>query len=260
MIPKSNIIDYWMNFSDKVGKLMKNISEIRQVRTNQRVLEYELTRKPVKNINLRIKPNGKIYVSANKRVAIKIIENFIQEKQEFIIRALDKYKERQEAEPSTPREYISGESIMILGKSLCLQVLQGNQEAVKYDDSFIYLTVKDKENTRRKEILINKWLKGLQVDVFDQICNEVHQMFKRYDVQYPIIKIRKMKSKWGSCQYKKGIITLNSKLIGFPRRCIEYVVLHEFAHFIHPNHSKKFYDFVGLLMPDWKDRKKELER
>ena len=69
-----------------------------------------------------------------------------------------------------------------------------------------------------------------------------------------------MTSRWGSCQTVKGIITLNSKLIEKPLRCIEYVVLHEFAHFIHPNHSKEFYDFVASLMPDWKERKIELEK
>ncbi|OYP38116.1 metal-dependent hydrolase [Lachnotalea glycerini] len=55
-------------------------------------------------------------------------------------------------------------------------------------------------------------------------------------------------------------MSLNSKLIEAPRNCIEYVVLHEFTHFIHPNHSKKFYDFVAMLMPDWKERKMELEK
>lgn len=239
---------------------MKYISEIRQVQCDQRVLEYELTRKPVKNINLRIKPDGKIYVSANKRVPIKFIDNFIKEKQEFIVRALDKYEERQKNTPNSIREYISGESINVLGKSLRLQVIQGKPESVTSDGVFIYLTTKNKDDVRHKEIIINKWLKELQLDVFDQICKEVYKMFQKYNVTYPIIKIRKMTSRWGSCQHRKGIITLNSKLIEVPKRCIEYVVLHEFAHFIHPNHSKNFYDFVAALMPDWKDRKKELEK
>ena len=64
----------------------------------------------------------------------------------------------------------------------------------------------------------------------------------------------------GSCQPKRGIITLNSQLIKVPRNCIEYVVLHEFAHYIHPNHSRQFWDFVTMMMPDWKERKKELDK
>jgi len=65
---------------------------------------------------------------------------------------------------------------------------------------------------------------------------------------------------WGSCQPEKGVITLNSKLIAAPRNCIEYVVLHEFVHFIYSSHSKQFYEFVAMLMPDWKERKSELEK
>ena len=107
---------------------------------------------------------------------------------------------------------------------------------------------------------MNNWLKEMQTGTFNQISREIHQIFKKYDVEYPIIKVRYMTSRWGSCQSKRGVITLNSKLIEAPRNCIEYVVLHEFTHFIHPNHSKKFYDFVAMLMPDWKERKMELEK
>jgi len=68
-----------------------------------------------------------------------------------------------------------------------------------------------------------------------------------------------MISRWGSCQPKRGIITLNKRLIETPRICIEYVVMHEFIHFLHPNHSKMFYDLLSTLMPDWRERKNTLE-
>jgi predicted metal-dependent hydrolase len=69
-----------------------------------------------------------------------------------------------------------------------------------------------------------------------------------------------MTSRWGSCQPKRGLITLNKRLLEVPRNCIEYVVMHEFVHFIHPNHSKQFYEFLSVLMPDWKERKAFLEK
>ena len=69
-----------------------------------------------------------------------------------------------------------------------------------------------------------------------------------------------MISTWGTCQAQQKVITLNSKLIEKPKSCIEYVVLHEFAHFIHPNHSKEFYGFITMLMPDWKEHKYLLEK
>ncbi|MFQ6968423.1 MAG: M48 family metallopeptidase [Subdoligranulum sp.] len=59
---------------------------------------------------------------------------------------------------------------------------------------------------------------------------------------------------------KKLIITLNKQLLEAPRNCIEYVVVHELCHLVHPNHSKQFYTFLTMFMPDWKERKAELEK
>ena len=119
--------------------------------------------------------------------------------------------------------------------------------------------MKDTTDFKRKEKVINKWFAKKQVEVFLEICKEIYPLFRLLGVKYPLVKIRNMKSRWGSCQPQRGIITLNAKMIAAPREAIEYVVLHEFAHFIHPNHSKDFYGLVEKLMPDWKERKKMLE-
>lgn len=240
--------------------MIENNAEIRKVVCEQRILEYQLIRKQVKNINLRIKPDRKVFVSANENVPVDFLDDFVKRKQEYIIRALDKYEENRKYVTVAPRQYVSGESFEILGKSLRLKVSEETMESVSTDGVFIFLSVKNKDNFKRKEKLMNDWLKNLQVATFHEISAEIYHIFKKYDVVYPQIKIRYMTSRWGSCQSKRGIITLNSKLIEAPRNCIEYVVLHEFVHFIHPNHSKNFYDFVAMLMPDWKKRKKELEK
>jgi len=154
---------------------------------------------------------------------------------------------------------VSGENYTLLGKNLRLKVEECDKEEVFSDGVFIYMRVKNKDNFRHKELMMLKWQKEYQAEVFKEICDSVYEIFKKYDVEYPKIRIRNMTSRWGSCQPQKGVITLNSKLIQASRDCIEYVVLHEFAHFIYPNHSRQFWDFVSMLMPDWKDKKKELE-
>lgn len=243
---------------------MENTEKImmRQVSCEHRVLEYQLTRKSVKNINLRIKPDGRILVSANSRVPLTFLDDFVRKNQEYIIRALEKYEERRENSITAPKQYESGEYFPVLGKKLRLEVREGKEESVNTDGASIFLTVKtgNKDNLKRKEKLLNNWLKSLRWELFEQICRETYPIVERYHVPYPQLKIRCMTSRWGSCQPVKGIVTLNSRLIGAPRSCIEYVVLHEFAHFIHPNHSKAFYAFVAQYMPDWKERKKALEK
>ena len=132
-------------------------------------------------------------------------------------------------------------------------------EEVEKIGQFLFIRVKDTTDFKRKEKLMKRWLSGMQVEVFHEICEEIYPMFKPYGVKYPFIKIRIMKSRWGSCQPQRGIITLNGKMIAAPREAIKYVVLHELAHFVHPNHSKDFYGLVEQLMPDWKERRALLQ-
>ena len=223
-------------------------------------IPYLLTRKPVKNVNLRIKPEGEVLVSANNSVPLDFIDAFIEKKQRYIFSVLSRYEEKKKLFQAVPKRYVSGESYDLLGKSLRLKVEASKEESVYTDGVYIFLKVKDKDDFRHKENMMSKWLKQYQTKVFEELLQEKYLLFEKYGVTYPTLKIRNMTSRWGSCQPKKGIITLNSKLIEAPRNCIEYVILHELVHFIHPNHSRQFWDFVAMMMPDWKERKKELEK
>ena len=74
------------------------------------------------------------------------------------------------------------------------------------------------------------------------------------------IKIRQMKTRWGSCNPHKSYINLNIELIKKPKICIEYVFFHELVHLIYPNHSREFYNYLSLYMSDWSKRKEVLEK
>ena len=233
---------------------MKQKQQIRKVQGAQGMLEYTLIRKSVKNINMRIKSDGQIWVSANGFVPAKYIDNFVLSQEEKFVKILTKYEKKRENRIK-PLQYISGEKVRILGEELHLLLEETKIEGVYKFGNFLILRVKDTSDFDRKEKVMKKWLKNLQKEVFEEICKEVYPLFKPYGVKYPLVKIRDMKSRWGSCQPQKRTITLNGKMIFGPKAAIEYVILHEFAHFIHPNHSKDFYAFVESLMPDWKARK-----
>lgn len=90
------------------------------------------------------------------------------------------------------------------------------------------------------------------------LCEKVYPYFEKQGVKYPQIKFRKMVSRWGSCHFAKGILTFSTNLMYAPIECVEYVVLHEFTHFLQPNHSGKFYEELSKTCPCWKECRNKL--
>lgn len=222
-------------------------------------VQYHLERKKVKNINLRIKPNSSIYVSANNLISQEKIEKFLNEKSEFILKALEHYREIEKYAPK-PKQYIDGEHFKICGHDLRLKVFKGAKNYVESDGVYIKLTVKDINDFELKQKSMDKWIKEQCVSTISMVCEAVYPKFQKYGVVFPELKFRRMISRWGSCQPKRGTLTFNISLIEAPMACIEYVVVHEFTHFLQPNHSKKFYTQLTMFMPDWAERKKLLEK
>lgn len=221
-------------------------------------LHYSLERKNVKNLNLHVRKDGSVYVSANNAVPEEKIDEFLLSKGTFIRNAQNKFMEQEHYKP-LPKQYVSGETFYIQGRALRLKVSQSTKEKILSDGVYLHLEVKDPQNFTQKERLVKKYLDRQCKTVFGEIVDEMYPVFQKYGVTPPILRIRNMDTRWGSCLPGKGIITLNKRLLEAPRNCIEYVVMHEFCHFIHPNHSKHFYDFLSMLMPDWKERKRILD-
>ena len=232
---------------------------IKEIVLNGKRIEYDLQRKDVKNINLRIKADRTIFLSANFRVSQEVIEEFIESKSEYILKALDHYEELAKYAPK-PKRYVDGETFRVLGHDRRLKVIDGKRNKVEYDESYITLTVKNSSDFSQKKKLIDRWLMSICKDTIQSLCDAIYPKFQKYGVAYPTIRYRNMVSRWGSCQPKRCILTFNYALVEAPISCIEYVVVHEFTHFLHPNHSKKFYQQLAMFMPDWEERKKILEK
>lgn len=231
---------------------------IKKLIYNDVEIPYLLTRKKVKNINLRIKPDCVVYISANSFISISKIEGFIISKGDWIIEAFNKYKT---SSHNILEEFKlqDGAKITILGKELIILIKRAKNEEIYFDDEFFYIFSKYIDNDEKIFKKYNKFISGLCVDIFNQVNIKIYPIFEKMGIKEPIIKIRDMKSQWGSCNVRKKIITLNKKLIFKPLICIEYVFIHEYVHFIHPNHSKNFYKGVFDILPDYKYRKSLLK-
>lgn len=232
---------------------------IKEIVLESKRIKYDLQRKDVKNINLRIKADRTIFLSANPFVPQEAIDEFIISKSDYILKALDHYEEIAKYAPK-PKQYVDGESFRILGHDRRLRIIEGKKNKVESDESYITITVKDSNDLDQKKKLMDKWLNTICKDTVQSLCDAIYPKFQKYGVAFPSIRYRNMVSRWGSCQPKRCVLTFNYALVEAPISCIEYVVVHEFTHFLQPNHSRKFYQQLAMFMPDWEERKKRLEK
>lgn len=224
----------------------------RLIMINNREIAYNLQRKMIKNINLRIKPDGSVNISAPHRVPLAEIEDFMLSKGSFILNAIEK-SEQQRQNHVRPR-YIDGEIIYFLGKPYKMVIREGARIKVSISDDEIIMQIPDISNIYARVDIMKKWYKRQAQAVFDKTVKNVYLKYiKYYDVPYPKITIREMKSRWGSCRPDVAKITLNTLLITAPIEELEYVVIHEFAHLIQPNHSREFWKIVEQFEPRYKE-------
>ena len=183
--------------------------------------DVKIIKKDVKNITLKVRPNGEAILTAPNSASDEHIKFIMQKRVQWIAQ-----KRAFFASFKMPqKEYVSGEDFRYLGRSYRLKVVQSKEERVK-----------------------------LQRDYLELFGNKI----VKQDIKS--VKIRQMKTRWGSCNPYKSYINLNIELIKKPKSCIEYVVFHELVHLLYPDHSKKFYDYLTLYMPDWQKRKEILEK
>ena len=221
-------------------------------------ISYVLTRKQVKYINLRIKSNGEVAVSAHRRVPATYVDKFVESKAPFILEALERVEKRGEETGDRPHNYETGEIFRLLGRDYTLVVEEAGLEEIFFRGDSLVLRTKWPDHYPHKKNMMEKWMRFFTRKIFSEIIDWAYPQFVPYGAPYPVWTVRSMTSRWGSCQPQTGKITLNSKLIFYPKEAIEYVVVHEFAHFAHPDHSKAFWALVAEIMPDYKERKKLL--
>ena len=235
------------------------MAQERTVAYENNEIHYLLEQKQVKNLNLRVHKDCMVYVSANPDVPAEKVDDFVVSKGAYIRSAQRKFREIAQY-ASQPKQYVSGETFYLLGRGIRLKVENSMRDAISSDGIYLRLCVKDTEDFAKKQKMVTRYLDEQCRSIFGEIILETYPIFQKYGIPMPELRIRNMETRWGSCLAKKEIVTLNKRLLEAPRNCIEYVVMHEFCHFVHPNHSKQFYAFLTMLMPDWKQRKETLDK
>lgn len=197
-----------------------------------------IEKKNNKNLYVRVKEDGKIYVTCNylttKNMILKVLNENTKSLQKMV-KHIEKQNER-------------NNKFFYLGKSYDI-IIKEDIKKIKIIDNKIY--TKDLK-------MLEKWKKEEIIRIFDDRYIYVFNNFKE-NIKSPILKIRTMKTRWGVYNRKNHTITLNSRLIEYDISKIDYVIVHELSHIIHFNHSKNFWNLVSKYCKDYKKIRKEMK-
>lgn len=219
-------------------------------------IEFTVNYSNRKTLGIAITPELQVQVTAPHGSSIDKIKEKIRKRAPWIIRQEQFFLS---FEPRTPHKiFANGESHLFLGKSfrLKLNIDIKKKESVHYHGHILDVTVRKKSNTEK---LIKQWYRVQAANKFAEFALPIIGNFKSYNAKPKGIYLLHMPTRWGSCT-PKGKIILNPELVKAPKRCIEYVIIHELCHLVHRDHTQKFFALQKKMMPDWVKWKEKLER
>ena len=213
-------------------------------------VEYKITKKRIKNFIIRIYPDLRIAVSVPLHASSKDIENFIQNKKEWIETTLNRIKIANQN-----MKNLKENTIKILGREVEKKIIESDLERIRLTDTSIYIYSKDIDNTKIEKKLLEWKAEKLKV-ILDEYLTKYTKLLNK-NINY--YQIKKLSSAWGIYHKRENYISFNFDLIEKDIECIEYVVLHELCHIFYMNHQKDFWALVKKYMPDYKVRRKKLK-
>lgn len=220
-------------------------------------LIVDVVRKQIKNLHLAVyPPNGRIRVAAPMRVNDEAVRLAVISKLGWIKRQQVKFEEQ---ERESIREYVSGESHYFQGNRYLLNVIEHNGTPyVKIrNKKRIDLFIRPNSTHTQRERVFSAWYREHLREVLSSL---IAKWEKKIGVRADDWVIKKMKTKWGSCNIENRRILINLELAKKSERCLEYIVAHELIHLLERLHNDKFLSLMNKFMPNWKQYRDELNR
>lgn len=218
-------------------------------------IDIEVISKDIKNIHLSVHPpHGRVRLATPEKMNDESVRLFAISKLSWIKTQKKKF-ENQERE--TLREFVSGESHYFLGDRYLLNVVntRSKQRVEIANNSYVNLYSREDSTKIKRENIMNEWYRS---ELKKVIPGYIKKWEKIMDVCVDGWNVRKMKTKWGSCNIGKRKILLNLELAKKNPRCIEYVIVHEMVHLLERNHNDKFKAYMDKFLPNWRAFRNEI--
>lgn len=219
-------------------------------------MSVEVVRKDIKHLHLAVyPPNGRIRVAAplrledeDVRLAVVSRLRWIRRKQ-TALRLQDRQSER---------EFVTGESHYFKGRRYRLQVVDGFGSGVQArGNTLLELRVRPNSDAGVRERVVNDWYRRELMEMLPALVAKWEPIVGE---EISEVRIKRMRTRWGSCSANARRIWLNLELIKKPTRCLEYVLVHEMAHLRERHHNDRFLDLMDQFMPTWRLHRDELNQ
>ena len=220
------------------------------------LIKFDLEYSDRKTLGIKVHPNKRIEVNAPIGATDENIREKVKSKAHWIIKQQEYFLSFHPLTP--PRKFVTGETHLYLGKQYRLRLIKSDEESVKLYGGYITVTSKDKSDKKNIENLLNIWYEEKAKVHFKQLFEKRISNIMSTRLEQTSLYCKWLKNRWGICN-AKGKITLNIELIKAPKKCIEYVIVHEICHLSHLNHSKSFYILLEKHYPNWRETKYQLE-
>ncbi len=212
----------------------------------------EVTRKRIKNLYLRVSPQGGISVSAPARITDAEITRFVQSRAGWIDQQVEKRAS------AGPRAYLDGDILPYFGKSLTLNVrpCTGRMHIELRGDA-LALTIRADATAEARKKAVDAWYRAALYEAAGAMLPAIERTVGKRAGE---LRVRDMKTRWGTCNIKTALITLNLRLAERPMECLRYVLTHELCHLHEAGHGERFWRRMDVYFPDWKRVRKLLRQ
>jgi predicted metal-dependent hydrolase len=219
-------------------------------------LPVQVVRKNIKNVHLSVHPpTGRVRIAAPHHLSLDAVRAFAIGKLVWIRQQQQKL---QEQEREAPREHLERESHYVWGRRHLMTIEeQDAPPGVRLDHNRLVLSVRPDMDAERRGEVLDAWYR---VQLREAAAPLLERWEKRLGVRAGRLFVQRMKTRWGSCNPTTGAIRLNTDLAKKPRRCLEYIAVHELVHLLEPTHNARFVEILSQQLPDWTHRRQLLNR
>ncbi len=225
-----------------------------QIKLGDMIVDVEL--KDIKNVHLSVyPPKGRVRIAAPLRMNLDTIRIYAISKLSWI---KNQQKKFQAQVREAPREYLNKEGHYYLGTRYLLKVIEHDAPPlVILKHKTIELYVRPNTDLQKRHAIMDEWYRAKLKELVPPVIKKWEKTMK---VSLNEFAIKKMKTKWGTCNREAKRMWLNLELAKKPFHCIEYIIVHELVHLLERNHNDRFVAYMDHFLPEWKQLKKELNK